>query len=297
MESPCSPSSSASLNVPITFWNMLSPEDQAEYIDLRTQFHNSSTRERHGSSIQGDLQTIKAYIERRSELQEIRSIVCGICFAGSFICVNTSQLKCLLGRCKSSINNGFQILGYFSAKTKVRQCIVPVLPSLLRDSSLLRQWTIRCTENTIRIPPPQLAPSAPPRKPLPTPNINRGNGPLPTPMINNISTLTNSLQIKNPNSNSTPTQKLSPTTDGLSPPITPFFDPPPEYSTFENILPASAPRPVSMPNIYFDMNPSIDKIDNSNEDFQDSFDIPLIDRAENFEQDMADWTKFETVFP
>lgn len=247
MELPSSPSSTN--NVPYTFWNMLSAEDQAEYIALRTAFHNSSNRERHGSSIQSDLQTIRAYIDRRKEMQEIRSIVCGISFSGSFICVNTSQLKCLLGRCKSSINNGFQLLGYFSAKTKVRQCIVNVLPSLLRDSSLLRQWTIRCTESSIKVPPPQLAQLIPQRKPLPMPNINRTNGPFPTPIIN-------SSPNQSPPSNkiSSPIipsslPKTSSMLDGASPPNAAFFDLPSEIGNSDlNAFPA-APRPVSMPNL------------------------------------------------
>ncbi|OHT00797.1 hypothetical protein TRFO_07779 [Tritrichomonas foetus] len=132
------------------FWELLPCEDKIEFISLREALHAqhcSIHKDHTNSTFQNDLQMIYAFIERRPDQKEIRSIVSGICFAGNYICVNTRQLKHFIGRCKSSINNGFQQLGYVSAKTKVRNCIISALPSLLHDPALLRQWTMRFSEN------------------------------------------------------------------------------------------------------------------------------------------------------
>ena len=138
--------------IPAYFWELLSSEDKAEYLALQQSLlnrHCSQTKERHSQPFKNELQAILSYIERRPELQETRCIISGVFFGNSFVCVNTRQLKYLIGRCKSSINNGFQQLGYMSTKTKVRQCILSVLPSLLHDQSLLRQWTMRCYDKKL----------------------------------------------------------------------------------------------------------------------------------------------------
>jgi hypothetical protein len=71
--------------------------------------------------------------------------VTGIAFAGPFICVNTRLLKSFLGRCKSSINGGFQQLGYVAirTKTKAHACILAIMRSLANDSNVMRQWSVR----------------------------------------------------------------------------------------------------------------------------------------------------------
>ena len=135
---------------PMLFWNSLSNDDKTAYLNLKESFHGGNgtiQKSRHQASFKKDLYTIHSYIERRTENIDIRSIVCGIHFSGKFVCVNTRQLKYLLGRCKSSINNGLQQLGYISAKNRVKQVIVSVLPSLLHEGTVLRQWTLRCAEN------------------------------------------------------------------------------------------------------------------------------------------------------
>jgi len=167
----------STLSVPVVYWNMLPKCDQDEYIMLKNTFQRFSARDHKGSSFRSDLQQIFRYIERRSDRQEIRSIVCGICKFGNVLCVNTNQLKKLMGRCKSSINNGFQIIGFSTSKEKVKQSITSILPTLSKDSSLIRQWTIRCSENVpvtphiIKSVQVQIAPPIIP-KPLPTPIIN-----------------------------------------------------------------------------------------------------------------------------
>ena len=133
------------VSVPFHFWEQLSEEDKEEYIKMRKEFINNSSN-RHGISLSNDLNRIQSFNERNKENQEIRSIVSGVYFSpnNQYICVNTGQLKSLLGRCKSSINNSFQYMGYSTAKNKIKQTVSSALPPLANDASLLRQWTMRC---------------------------------------------------------------------------------------------------------------------------------------------------------
>jgi hypothetical protein len=92
-----------------------------------------------------ELTIVLQFLERSQENLEARSVVAGVCFAGSVACVNTRQLKGFLKRCKSSINGSFQQIGYIALRTKskARQSVTTVLPSLHNEPSILRQWTVR----------------------------------------------------------------------------------------------------------------------------------------------------------
>ena len=130
------------------FWNRISKEDQSEFIRLRSQLHQyqkSYGKDPRVVTFRNELGMVLKFIERDEVHREERSILTGIAFAGPFICVNTRLLKQFLGRCKSSINGGFQQMGYVAirTKTKARNCIVAFMKSLTSEPSLLRQWTVR----------------------------------------------------------------------------------------------------------------------------------------------------------
>lgn len=136
-------------NVPERYWNMLPVEDQQEYIKMRESFSKVNMKEKNYRGFDNDLRVVRQYIDRRPEQKQERSVICGIFFAKNFIAVNISQLKIIIGRCKSSINNGFVLLGFISAKIKVKKCIESVLPIISKDTSIIRQWTIRCLDKKI----------------------------------------------------------------------------------------------------------------------------------------------------
>lgn len=130
------------------FWARITKEDQSEFIRLRTQLHQyqkSYGKDPRVVTFRNELTMVLRYIERDEDHREERSILTGIAFAGPYICVNTRLLKQFLGRCKSSINGGFQQMGYVAirTKTKARNCIIAVMKSLTSEPSLLRQWTVR----------------------------------------------------------------------------------------------------------------------------------------------------------
>jgi hypothetical protein len=131
------------------FWERLPTDDKAEFIRLRNQLHQTQQtppgKDPRVVNFRKELLTVLKFLERSESYREERCILAGIAFAGPFICVNTRLLKSFLGRCKSSINGGFQQMGYVAikTKTKARACIVTVMRPLINDPGLLRQWTVR----------------------------------------------------------------------------------------------------------------------------------------------------------
>jgi hypothetical protein len=140
------------LPVPVVYWNLLPQDDRSEYIRLRTSFHHAqkiSSKDRRVVTFRRELTIVIQFLERSPENLEARCIVTGVCFAGGIVCVNTRQLKGFLKRCKSSINGSFQQLGYVALRTKskARNCVLTVLPSLQHDQNILRQWTVRAVSD------------------------------------------------------------------------------------------------------------------------------------------------------
>ena len=145
-------SKGADFQPPPLFWGRLPLEEKTEFIKLRNQLHSNQKQSAKDSRVitfQKELSTVLEFTERDDIYREERCILTGIAFAGSIICVNTRLLKSFLGRCKSSINSGFQQMGYVAikTKTKARICVVTVLKSLTNDPTLLRQWTVRGVSN------------------------------------------------------------------------------------------------------------------------------------------------------
>jgi len=130
------------------FWDRLPSDDKSEFLRLRAQLHSdqqNSSKDSRVVTFRRELVIVLQFIERSGAFREERSILAGIAFGGPFICVNTRTLKAFLGRCKSSINGGFQQMGYVALKnkTKARACIITVMQPLGSDANQLRQWTVR----------------------------------------------------------------------------------------------------------------------------------------------------------
>ena len=130
------------------FWDRLTADDKAEFIRLRNQLHSyqkPTGKDPRVVTFRKELLSVLQFTERDEAHREERCILTGIAFAGPLICVNTRLLKNFLGRCKSSINGGFQQMGYVAIRTKgkARTCIVTVMKPLTSDPALLRQWTVR----------------------------------------------------------------------------------------------------------------------------------------------------------
>ncbi|OHT12586.1 hypothetical protein TRFO_03596 [Tritrichomonas foetus] len=182
----------------------LSRADAIEYAKIQESFihsQNARVRDRRGNSFKNELDTIIRFVDSRPEDRELRALATGLVRTGSYLCVNSQRLKNFVHRCKSSINNGFQQLGFDSVKSRSRSnaCLAAALPSIANQSNLGRQWTVRCIEKYNLQPQPtdqSLLPqsfsierpkSVVPviRTPLPIPILSSKN-PLPVPKIDQL---------------------------------------------------------------------------------------------------------------
>jgi hypothetical protein len=127
---------------------LLSPEDQQEYITIRSQFENAIAQSHRGERVDVFMQRLKVIrssIEREPSPQWKQLIVCGVLFLSSTLAINIQQLRILLGKCKSSINVSLQQIGSVSkpSTNEIDQEIATFVPQLREDLP----WDL-CTVST-----------------------------------------------------------------------------------------------------------------------------------------------------
>ena len=137
------------IKVPRNHWANLTREDQATFMQLHIHFikqQKEHMKDRKSNTFFNDIMCLLQYIEYTPLRKDDRAICVGVACSGPFMCVNTQQLKIILGRCKSSINNSFQQIGYDTVKTKgkSREAVLSIIPSLITEQNTLRKWTVRC---------------------------------------------------------------------------------------------------------------------------------------------------------
>ena len=123
------------------YWEILSDHDKVCYTSLRRQI-----KENVNYSFEDILQLIRNFAEKKDSGDWKRFIVCGVCWNGNILAVNTRQLKFLLNKCRSSINTSLQRLGYIvnkSLSANLWVILSPMIPFINKSISELRQWSIR----------------------------------------------------------------------------------------------------------------------------------------------------------
>jgi hypothetical protein len=110
------------------------------------------------------LNHIVSFVIRHDQDDRNRCLVCGIVFFNhlSAVGLNTRQLSKLVGLCRSSINSGFQDLGYSSIPMSPNQTLafMQVFPFFAGNNNEIRQWTVREWHPAVRPEPSILAPAA-----------------------------------------------------------------------------------------------------------------------------------------
>jgi hypothetical protein len=139
--------------LPLRPWSSLTEYDRHRYNELRIFFRQQQKehlRERKSAPFVNEIISILAYVDQPTPGRDSRCIVCGIAAAGGFVCVNTQQLKRLIGRCKSSVNSGFQQISYdvVRNRAKARDALWAIVPDVRADAGSLRQWTVRCATDS-----------------------------------------------------------------------------------------------------------------------------------------------------
>ena len=139
------------------FWWLLTEPDRAAYTLMRTYLMNdseSNQRNKRISSFMRGLEMIKNFCIRGDPNDAVRCIVCGIIWLNEGIASNTQQLSFLMGKCKSSINGSFQILGYkeTTPRKNASDMISAAVPLLNGHRGELRKWTVRVLETATEEP-------------------------------------------------------------------------------------------------------------------------------------------------
>jgi hypothetical protein len=132
-------------------WDILSDDDKAEYRKLQRFIDPLSFR-----TTKDDLSVkfrilishIQQYTTRNDHDDWKRQWVCGILCLDNAFAVSTQRLSMLVGKCKSSINCGFQSLGYesVSMSATVASALARTFPFFARDCREVRQWTVRAKQ-------------------------------------------------------------------------------------------------------------------------------------------------------
>jgi hypothetical protein len=129
-------------------WEILSEEDHVKYHQLQRVIDPLSfrtSRDHLSRKFQIMINQIQRYTTRNDADDWKRQLVCGMLYLDNAIAISTRQLSKLVGRCKSSINSGFQSLGYEIVATSSAHAsaLTRAIPFFVRSCNEVRQWTIR----------------------------------------------------------------------------------------------------------------------------------------------------------
>jgi hypothetical protein len=93
------------------------------------------------------IDAIEVFQNADSEDKWKRCLVCGICRLPNGIAVNTTRLRRLVFKCRSSINGSLRGLGYGLIVTdpSAIEELLNEIPYLREDSAEFRRWRIRTT--------------------------------------------------------------------------------------------------------------------------------------------------------
>jgi hypothetical protein len=149
------------------FFSLLDQLDRTSDMEMQAVLRNSEKRYKRNKrmeSLQDALDTIQEFCVRHTADDWKRSLVCGVCWIGQDIAINTRQLRLLVDKCKSSINGALSQMGYGTApvKSAISQSLLAFIPFLKGNFVEQRQWTIR--RRTHQSP-------APIRSAFPTPQL------------------------------------------------------------------------------------------------------------------------------
>jgi hypothetical protein len=131
-----------------TYFQILSDDDKRGYLELRRGLEPLSVRsDKDQLQVRFEviLTRIQLFALRHDEHDWKRCLVCGIAWLDGAVAMNMRQLALLIPKCKSSINTGFQTMGYAVVPMTSRHIarLVRLFPFLMENANTMRQWTLR----------------------------------------------------------------------------------------------------------------------------------------------------------
>lgn len=139
------------------YYELLTDEDKEDYIRLREKLampEFSNQRGRSKNTFVAALELTRKYVNKSDVDSLKRSLVCGITWLSNGLAVNIQQMKLLMSKCKSSINNSFGLQGYETIPSGVDSAkeLIVMFPFLKNNFSELRKWTIRKKDKGVTMP-------------------------------------------------------------------------------------------------------------------------------------------------
>lgn len=147
-----------------SFFQLLSDYDKIQYGYLRVALSgpmNKNQRNKRVETFVDALAAIKNFCIRGDYDDWKRCLVCGVCWLGDDIAVNTRQLRLLIFKCKSSINGSLLKMGFniTAGRTETAQKIIRHFPVVRDNTPEIRQWTIRRKKDPDTLEPAPVEPS------------------------------------------------------------------------------------------------------------------------------------------
>lgn len=130
------------------FWKLLSDEDQITYKKIQDALSQPSLKNKRNTKIDDFtdiIDAIEMYQNHNMQDKWRRCLACGFLKFDGGVAVNTSQLRILVLRCKTSINTSLKGMGYTIISGRASDCeeLLNEIPCLKGNPSELRQWTVR----------------------------------------------------------------------------------------------------------------------------------------------------------
>lgn len=129
------------------YFDILSDDDKRGYIDLKKilsdyKFCKSVDRK---ISFVNQLKHVQKYVERNDSDDWKRGLVCGIIFLENSVAINIQQLIKIFSKCKSSINNLFQKIGFFAHRqgSGIEDELINKFPFSYQEKCSAKNWTVR----------------------------------------------------------------------------------------------------------------------------------------------------------
>jgi hypothetical protein len=134
------------------YWTLISDDDKAVYRRISAALSAPTSRNKRNRRIedfQAILDALEVFENSDTDDKWKRCLVCGICRLPGGIAVNTTQLKHLVFKCKSSINGALKGLGYDLIITEpaASEKLLQEIPYLRDNPAELRRWTIRTSSS------------------------------------------------------------------------------------------------------------------------------------------------------
>jgi hypothetical protein len=136
------------------YWDLLNDTDQQLYLKISAALSAPSSRNKKGKRIADFREILEALVLFECSEEEerwARCLVCGVCLIPPGIAVNTTQLRHLVLKCKSSINGSLKALGFDKIITKhwAYEWLMERIPYLRGKPTDLKQWTIRVCSHVV----------------------------------------------------------------------------------------------------------------------------------------------------